>query len=49
MRHGLYRSLIIATTTMMLSACAGMTAQQRGTAIGAGIGLLIARHDSESK
>jgi osmotically inducible lipoprotein OsmB len=33
-----HRSLIIAAVVVMLSACGGMTPQQRDTAIGAGIG-----------
>ena len=33
-----YRSLIVAAFVVMLSACGGMTPQQRDTAIGAGVG-----------
>ena len=38
MRQGLYRTIMVTTAVMMLSACSGMTAQQRDTAIGAGVG-----------
>ena len=38
MQQRFYRTLMITTAVLMLSACGGMTAQQRDTAIGAGIG-----------
>jgi osmotically inducible lipoprotein OsmB len=37
MRNG-YRGLIVASVITLLSACSGMTPQQRDTAIGAGVG-----------
>lgn len=38
MRQGLYRTIMVTSAVLMLSACGGMTAQQRDTAIGAGVG-----------
>jgi osmotically inducible lipoprotein OsmB len=38
MHEHILRTVAVITTTLMLSACGGMTAQQRDTAIGAGIG-----------
>lgn len=38
MRQTIYRTMMVTTTVLMLSACGGMTTQQRDTAIGAGIG-----------